>query len=136
MAAFLGAEERFAVHLRPEDAHTALPPEHSPAGPETVVKALDSLGVGSPCSHQFSHRGRHRQGTDALPATVRRSDDIHPTSVAAAPEILRALTACGYRCVRVSHLCRVAARGLAWRTLVTSGEWGPQPVPGRGPRSR
>ncbi|MGO4426382.1 TIGR02677 family protein, partial [Streptomyces sp. MCAF7] len=31
------------VHLRPEDVHATLPPEHRPAEPETIVKALDSL---------------------------------------------------------------------------------------------
>jgi uncharacterized protein (TIGR02677 family) len=31
------------VHLRPEDVHAALPPEDRPAGPDAVVKALDSL---------------------------------------------------------------------------------------------
>ncbi|MFB8183577.1 TIGR02677 family protein [Streptomyces sp. NPDC055966] len=43
MRTFLTAKERFAVHLRPEDVHAALPPEHRPADPDTVVKALDSL---------------------------------------------------------------------------------------------
>ncbi|MDQ0602292.1 uncharacterized protein (TIGR02677 family) [Streptomyces canus] len=43
MSAFLAAKERFAVHLRPEDVFAALPPEHRPAEPEAVVKALDSL---------------------------------------------------------------------------------------------
>ncbi|MGW2643504.1 TIGR02677 family protein [Streptomyces sp. NPDC001393] len=43
MRVFLTAKERFAVHLRPEDVHAALPPEHRPAGPDAVVKALDSL---------------------------------------------------------------------------------------------
>ncbi|MGP4091969.1 TIGR02677 family protein [Streptomyces sp. KR55] len=43
MGAFLAAKERFAVHLRPEDVHGALPPEHRPADLDTVVKALDSL---------------------------------------------------------------------------------------------
>ncbi|MFD4256214.1 TIGR02677 family protein [Streptomyces sp. NPDC058534] len=43
MRVFLAAKERFAVHLRPEDVHAALPPEHRPADPDAVVKALDSL---------------------------------------------------------------------------------------------
>ncbi|WP_241518585.1 DUF2397 family protein [Streptomyces sp. CB03238] len=43
MRAFLTAKERFAVHLRPEDVHAALPSEHRPAAPDAVVKALDSL---------------------------------------------------------------------------------------------
>ncbi|MGW7209687.1 TIGR02677 family protein [Streptomyces sp. NPDC054837] len=43
MSAFLAAKERFAVHLRPEDVFAALPPEHRPAEPEAVIKALDSL---------------------------------------------------------------------------------------------
>ncbi|GLV78705.1 TIGR02677 family protein [Streptomyces hygroscopicus] len=43
MRAFLAAKERFAVHLRPEDVHAALPPEHRPSELEAVVKALDSL---------------------------------------------------------------------------------------------
>ncbi|WP_436850238.1 TIGR02677 family protein [Streptomyces monashensis] len=43
MRTFLAAKERFAVHLRPEDVHAALPPEHRPADLDTVVKALDSL---------------------------------------------------------------------------------------------
>ncbi|MCM2579421.1 TIGR02677 family protein [Streptomyces meridianus] len=43
MRVFLAAKERFAVHLRPEDVHAALPPEHRPVGPDAVVKALDSL---------------------------------------------------------------------------------------------
>lgn len=43
MRVFLTAKERFAVHLRPEDVHAALPPEHRPAGPDAVVKALDGL---------------------------------------------------------------------------------------------
>lgn len=43
MRAFLDAKERFAVHLRPEDVHAALPPEHRPAELDAVVKALDSL---------------------------------------------------------------------------------------------
>ncbi|WP_171162526.1 TIGR02677 family protein [Streptomyces sp. I05A-00742] len=43
MRAFLTAKDRFAVHLRPEDVHAALPPEHRPPDLEAVVKALDSL---------------------------------------------------------------------------------------------
>ncbi|WP_155054130.1 TIGR02677 family protein [Streptomyces blattellae] len=43
MGAFLAAKERFAVHLRPEDVHAALPPEYRPADLDAVVKALDSL---------------------------------------------------------------------------------------------
>ncbi|WP_274918332.1 TIGR02677 family protein [Streptomyces sp. WZ-12] len=43
MGAFLAAKERFAVHLRPEDVHAALTPEHRPTDLDTVVKALDSL---------------------------------------------------------------------------------------------
>ncbi|MDN3025731.1 TIGR02677 family protein [Streptomyces sp. S.PB5] len=43
MGTFLTAKERFAVHLRPEDVHAALPPEHRPADLDAVVKALDSL---------------------------------------------------------------------------------------------
>ncbi|MDX3387155.1 TIGR02677 family protein [Streptomyces niveiscabiei] len=43
MRVFLAAKERFAVHLRPEDVHAALEPEHRPADQDTVVKALDSL---------------------------------------------------------------------------------------------
>lgn len=43
MGTFLAAKERFAVHLRPEDVHAALPPEHRPGDLDTVVKALDSL---------------------------------------------------------------------------------------------
>ncbi|GEC06506.1 hypothetical protein SSP24_41610 [Streptomyces spinoverrucosus] len=43
MRTFLSAEERFAVHLRPEDVQAALPAEHRPADLDTVVKALDSL---------------------------------------------------------------------------------------------
>ncbi|GGJ68270.1 TIGR02677 family protein [Streptomyces brasiliensis] len=43
MITFLAAKERFAVHLRPEDVHAALPSEHRPADLDTVVKALDSL---------------------------------------------------------------------------------------------
>ncbi|MGW0609931.1 DUF2397 family protein [Streptomyces sp. NPDC002788] len=34
MGVFLAAKDRFAVHLRPEDVHAGLPPEHRPAGPE------------------------------------------------------------------------------------------------------
>ncbi|GAA3377923.1 hypothetical protein GCM10020367_55500 [Streptomyces sannanensis] len=43
MGAFLAAKERFAVHLRPEDVHAALPAEHRPGDLNAVVKALDSL---------------------------------------------------------------------------------------------
>ncbi|GAV37275.1 hypothetical protein Saa2_00148 [Streptomyces acidiscabies] len=43
MRVFLTAKERFAVHLRPEDVHAALEPEHRPADQDTVAKALDSL---------------------------------------------------------------------------------------------
>ncbi|MEW2177823.1 TIGR02677 family protein [Streptomyces sp. NPDC005406] len=43
MRAFLTAKERFAVHLRPEDVHTALPAEVRPAELEAVVGALDKL---------------------------------------------------------------------------------------------
>ncbi|MFW6695739.1 TIGR02677 family protein [Streptomyces sp. MAR4 CNX-425] len=43
MAVFTAAKERFAVHLRPEDVHAALPPEQRPAEAEAVAKALDSL---------------------------------------------------------------------------------------------
>ncbi|MEV1091963.1 TIGR02677 family protein [Streptomyces microflavus] len=43
MRAFLTAKERFAVHLRPEDVHTALPTDARPAEPDAVVGALDRL---------------------------------------------------------------------------------------------
>lgn len=43
MRVFLRAKERYAVHLRPEDVHAALPVEIRPAGAETVAKALGSL---------------------------------------------------------------------------------------------
>ncbi|MDX3233175.1 TIGR02677 family protein [Streptomyces sp. ME19-01-6] len=43
MGTFMRAKEQFVVHLRPEDVHATLPPEHRPAEPETIVKALDSL---------------------------------------------------------------------------------------------
>ncbi|MGW4029350.1 TIGR02677 family protein [Streptomyces sp. NPDC004838] len=43
MRVFVGAKERFAVHLRPEDVYAALPPDVRPAEPDAVVKALDSL---------------------------------------------------------------------------------------------
>ncbi|MET9736137.1 TIGR02677 family protein [Streptomyces sp. NPDC006458] len=43
MRTFVIAKERFAVHLRPEDVHAALPAEARPAEPDAVVKALDSL---------------------------------------------------------------------------------------------
>lgn len=43
MRVFVLAKERFAVHLRPEDVHAALPVEVRPADAEAVAKALDSL---------------------------------------------------------------------------------------------
>ncbi|MCC3772723.1 TIGR02677 family protein, partial [Streptomyces sp. UNOC14_S4] len=43
MRTFLAAKERFAVHLRPEDVHAALPAGERPAELDAVVKALDSL---------------------------------------------------------------------------------------------
>ncbi len=43
MRVFLVAKERFAVHLRPDDVHAALPAGVRPAEPEAVVSALDSL---------------------------------------------------------------------------------------------
>lgn len=43
MRVFLLAKQRFAVHLRPDDVHAALPAEVRPAEPEAVVAALDSL---------------------------------------------------------------------------------------------
>ncbi|WP_435973572.1 TIGR02677 family protein [Streptomyces sp. Qhu_M48] len=43
MRGFVIAKERFAVHLRPEDVHAALPAEARPAELDVVVKALDSL---------------------------------------------------------------------------------------------
>ncbi|MET8211373.1 TIGR02677 family protein [Streptomyces sp. NPDC005373] len=43
MGTFLAAKERFAVHLRPEDVHAALPMGHRPVGVDSVAKALDSL---------------------------------------------------------------------------------------------
>ncbi|RLV09842.1 TIGR02677 family protein [Streptomyces griseocarneus] len=43
MRTFLAAKERFAVHLRPEDVHAALPSAERPAELEAIVKALDSL---------------------------------------------------------------------------------------------
>ncbi|SNT20194.1 TIGR02677 family protein [Actinacidiphila glaucinigra] len=43
MRVFLQAKERYAVHLRPEDVHAALPVAARPAEAETVAKALDSL---------------------------------------------------------------------------------------------
>ncbi|MCX4515090.1 TIGR02677 family protein [Streptomyces sp. NBC_01619] len=43
MRVFVGAKERFAVHLRPEDVHAALPADVRPAELDTVVKTLDSL---------------------------------------------------------------------------------------------
>lgn len=41
MRAFVLAKERFAVHLRPEDVHTALPGPVRPSELDGVVKALD-----------------------------------------------------------------------------------------------
>ncbi|MGX1668090.1 TIGR02677 family protein [Streptomyces sp. NPDC055400] len=43
MDVFVGAKERFTVHLRPEDVQAALPTERRPADVEDVAKALDSL---------------------------------------------------------------------------------------------
>ncbi|WP_327234065.1 DUF2397 domain-containing protein [Streptomyces sp. NBC_01317] len=43
MGTFLTAKERFAVHLRPEDVHTALPADVRSAEPDAVVGALDRL---------------------------------------------------------------------------------------------
>ncbi|MDX3356392.1 TIGR02677 family protein [Streptomyces sp. ME01-24h] len=43
MRVFLRAKERYAVHLRPEDVHAALPLDVRPAEAETVAKALGSL---------------------------------------------------------------------------------------------
>ncbi|MFE9379485.1 TIGR02677 family protein [Streptomyces sp. NPDC006855] len=43
MRVFLTAKERFAVHLRPEDVHAALPADIRPAEPDAVVGALDRL---------------------------------------------------------------------------------------------
>lgn len=43
MRAFLAAKERFAVHLRPEDVHAALPSAERPVELEAVVNALDRL---------------------------------------------------------------------------------------------
>lgn len=43
MRAFVAAKERFAVHLRPEDVHAALPAEVRPAGVDGVAGALDAL---------------------------------------------------------------------------------------------
>ncbi|MFJ6482921.1 TIGR02677 family protein [Streptomyces sp. NPDC091682] len=43
MRAFVVAKERFAVHLRPEDVHAALPAEARHGELDAVVKALDSL---------------------------------------------------------------------------------------------
>ncbi|MCT9093776.1 TIGR02677 family protein [Streptomyces sp. ASQP_92] len=45
MRVFLVAKERFAVHLRPEEVHAALPADIRPAEPEAVVAALDKLVV-------------------------------------------------------------------------------------------
>nr|WP_257574300.1 DUF2397 domain-containing protein [Streptomyces sp. JJ66] len=57
MRAFLLAKERFAVHLRPEDVHAALPPEHRPAELEAVGKALDSLVEWGTCGPNRTPRG-------------------------------------------------------------------------------
>jgi uncharacterized protein (TIGR02677 family) len=43
MGVFVRAKERFAVHLRPEDAHAALPLEHRPTEAEELIRALDQL---------------------------------------------------------------------------------------------
>ncbi|WP_200301129.1 TIGR02677 family protein [Streptomyces adelaidensis] len=43
MKVFLAAKERFAVHLRPEDVHAALPVAHRPPEPDSVTRALDKL---------------------------------------------------------------------------------------------
>lgn len=43
MRVFLTAKERFAVHLRPDDVHAALPAEVRPGDAEAVAAALDSL---------------------------------------------------------------------------------------------
>ncbi|MFE9723833.1 TIGR02677 family protein [Streptomyces sp. NPDC005794] len=43
MGAFLAAKERFAVHLRPEDVHAALPLATRPDDVDAVVNALDKL---------------------------------------------------------------------------------------------
>ncbi|MFD8938727.1 TIGR02677 family protein [Streptomyces sp. NPDC059578] len=43
MRVFVEAKQRYAVHLRPEDVHAALPVDERPADPDAVVKALDSL---------------------------------------------------------------------------------------------
>jgi uncharacterized protein (TIGR02677 family) len=43
MGAFVRAKERFAVHLRPEDVHAALPPAARPADAGPVADALDRL---------------------------------------------------------------------------------------------
>ncbi|MFI5754752.1 TIGR02677 family protein [Streptomyces sp. NPDC051569] len=45
MRVFVTAKERFAVHLRPEDVHAALPAETRPPEPDAVVNALDRLVV-------------------------------------------------------------------------------------------
>ncbi|MBT2493010.1 TIGR02677 family protein [Streptomyces sp. ISL-96] len=45
MGVFLAAKERFAVHLRPEDVHSALGTEGRAADLEAVANALDSLVV-------------------------------------------------------------------------------------------
>ncbi|MEU7725139.1 TIGR02677 family protein [Streptomyces sp. NPDC040724] len=43
LRAFLVAKERFAVHLRPEDVHSALPVGTRPGDVDAVAKALDAL---------------------------------------------------------------------------------------------
>lgn len=43
MQVFVRAKEQFAVHLRPEDVHAALPLEHRPAEAGPVTEALDKL---------------------------------------------------------------------------------------------
>ncbi|WP_164905017.1 hypothetical protein [Streptomyces cyaneus] len=48
--------------------------------------------------------GRRTVISQAEPNDVVLVHDIHPTSVAAVPEVLRTLTACGYHFATVSHL--------------------------------
>ena len=43
MAVFVGAKERFQVHLRPEEVHTALPEELRPATADPIAEALVKL---------------------------------------------------------------------------------------------
>ncbi len=43
MQVFLAAKERFAVHLRPDEAYAALPPRARPADVKAVTRALDAL---------------------------------------------------------------------------------------------